>query len=211
MSARVREAIATFDGDVHAARQEIGALVGRVADEAVVPVLLGRLFQIDQHLRRFSDQPHEQGFDAGEGRLFEQLLQERWRDVDGFCTSALKQILAAHGWPTIARFGRAPDNHAWIVAQHADHDRVFQREVLALLGPLTAQGQTDPAHYAYLFDRVAVGEGRPQRYGTQGRCLEPGRWAPREIEDPDGVDARRTAVGLGPLAEYIDTMKGFCR
>lgn len=57
-------------------------------------------------------------------------------------------------------------------------------------------------NYALLFDRVALHEHRPQRYGTQfgdgrGGCL-----AVQPVEDHAGIDARRHAVGLDTLAEY---------
>ena len=48
-----------------------------------------------------------------------------------------------------------------------------------------------------------MNEGKPQRYGTQmGENFEP-----RPIEDPTNVEKRRAAVGLPPLAEYVQTAK----
>ena len=48
-----------------------------------------------------------------------------------------------------------------------------------------------------------VREGRPQRYGTQ---LEKRgeHWEPLLVDDPEGLDARRQAVGLEPITEYLD-------
>ena len=71
-------------------------------------------------------------------------------------------------------------------------------------------GQTRPKSVAYLYDRVANAEGRPQKFGTQGNCQPDGTWAPYPIEDPDEVDARRKAVGLNPLAEYIAGFRDLC-
>jgi hypothetical protein len=39
--------------------------------------------------------------------------------------------------------------------------------------------------------------------GTQGRCTATGVWEPRQIEQPEKLDERRAAVGLGPEADYI--------
>ena len=65
-----------------------------------------------------------------------------------------------------------------------------------------------------LYDRVAVNEGRPQRYGTQGRCTGPGSWEPRPIEEAANVDARRTWAeirGFPRMADYRERMNALCR
>ena len=54
-----------------------------------------------------------------------------------------------------------------------------------------------------LEDRIRTFEGRPQRYGTQFDWDEHGRLSPLPLEDPAGVDARRRAIGLGPLDQDI--------
>ncbi|HEU4533560.1 MAG TPA: DUF6624 domain-containing protein, partial [Polyangiaceae bacterium] len=59
------------------------------------------------------------------------------------------------------------------------------------------------AQAAMLEDRVRVHSGLPQRYGTQVDWDADGVLSPREIEDPEGVEARRRAVGLPPLAEKL--------
>jgi hypothetical protein len=63
-------------------------------------------------------------------------------------------------------------------------------------------GEAAPSELAYLTDRVRCGAGLPQLYGTQMREHE-GRLIPQLIEDEANVDARRAAVGLEPLAEYV--------
>lgn len=50
-----------------------------------------------------------------------------------------------------------------------------------------------------LEDRVRVADGKPQLYGTQ-LANNPLRFEP--IEDEAHVDARRSSVGLPPMAEY---------
>jgi hypothetical protein len=53
-----------------------------------------------------------------------------------------------------------------------------------------------------LTDRVEVKAGRPQIHGTQ-LSLANGRWVLDPIRDSVGVDARRRAMGLPPLADYL--------
>ena len=126
---------------------------------------------------------------------------------DGCVTDAdntrwLKQRIAANGWFKRSTYGDAADNAAFLLVQHADQDKPFQKQVLQVLEPLLATQDTRPANYALLFDRVAVGEGRPQRYGSQGRCTGPGTWTELPIENPESVDQRRAGVGLEPMAAY---------
>jgi hypothetical protein len=96
------------------------------------------------------------------------------------------------------------------VAQHADFDVAFQRQVVELMTAAVAEGQADPTELAYLVDRVAVNSDEPQTYGTQIRCRagEPAPATP--ILDPEGLDARRAGVGLGPLEEYYEELAMMC-
>ncbi|WP_156313631.1 DUF6624 domain-containing protein [Erythrobacter sp. SG61-1L] len=113
----------------------------------------------------------------------------------------LKARLREHGWYTISKYGSSADLAAWILVQHADRDPAFQAEVLEMLEPLLIEKETQQKNYAYLYDRVAVNGNRPQRYGTQGRCIS-SKWEPREVEAPEELDARRAAVELEPEADY---------
>ena len=57
--------------------------------------------------------------------------------------------------------------------------------------------------YPNLEDRIRVREGLPQRYGTQLQKSGEG-WQPLPTEEPDSLDARRQAVGLEPISEYLE-------
>lgn len=138
------------------------------------------------------------------------VLGRRICNIDGENTAWLQADIAANGWYRISSTSAASDNAAWLLSQHADRNPQFQREVLAILEPLVALKETSPSSYAYLTDRVAVNERRPQRYGTQGSCVAKDVWAPDELEDPDHVQARRDEVELGSLAEYTAHMHRYC-
>ncbi|HYC04469.1 MAG TPA: DUF6624 domain-containing protein [Azospirillaceae bacterium] len=131
------------------------------------------------------------------------------RGVDEVTTGLLKRIVALHGWPGGPGWSADTGDIAWLLAQHADHDRPFQREALGLLRTAVDEGRAKAKDYALLSDRVALGEGKPQRYGTQGGCKD-GTWRPAELEDPARVDEFRTGMGLVPLAEYADRFRDVC-
>ena len=83
--------------------------------------------------------------------------------------------------------------------------------MLELLGEAVTRGQSAPARYAYLYDRVQVLAGAPQRYGTQGRCVEGGGWEPLPLEDAARVNRLRAEVGLGTLDATRAQVAQLCR
>lgn len=77
--------------------------------------------------------------------------------MDAENTAELKRLMARWGWFTSASFDAQTENSAWLIVQHADADREFQRQVLNILEPLVRKGEAaEGKSYAYLFDRVAT-------------------------------------------------------
>jgi hypothetical protein len=130
--------------------------------------------------------------------------------IDQGDTAWLKGEIARRGWPTISRAGKEADHQAWLLVQHADLDPAWQAQILATLTDLAPKGETNQKNYAYLFDRVAMKHGGPQRYGTQGRCVGPGTWRPDD-DEPGDLDARRATAGLPSEADYIAVFKTICQ
>jgi hypothetical protein len=123
----------------------------------------------------------------------------------------LAGVLRERGWFTISRDGAEADAAAWLIAQHSDADREFQSLLIRVLEPLAAAGETSASRFAFLHDRWASGVGAPLRYAIVGRCVAAGRWEPLNTEDLSGVDQRRQAAGLPPLAEWALTQSTGCR
>ncbi len=78
---------------------------------------------------------------------------------------------------------------------------------LPLLKDLAQKGELPIKTVALMEDRVLLGEGKKQIYGSQIMTDYNGKTFVRPIEDPDNVDARRFAIGLNPMAEYVKTWK----
>lgn len=125
--------------------------------------------------------------------------------VDREHTNQLKEIVAKIGWPTISKVGREASHSAWLLAQHIDrNDLAFQKKCLELMKALP-RGEIDVRNIAYLEDRVRVNNDQPQLYGTQ--FVDKGSsFVPKEIENPEKVDERRLAMGLGTLEDGIKQM-----
>jgi hypothetical protein len=112
------------------------------------------------------------------------------------------EIVAKRGWPGRRLVGDDGAHAAWLVVQHATLD--YQERMLPLVRAAVGRGDARPGDLALLEDRVLVGEGKPQRYGSQMSYSPnggPGTVAP--IENPTCVDERRAKVGLEPLSVYL--------
>lgn len=114
------------------------------------------------------------------------------------------------GWFEISRYGEDADMAAFLIVQHADFDREFQKRMLTLLEGLLKESETRPNGWAMLHDRVSVAEGRPQRFGSQGRCVDIGVWEPFEIENLDDLDALRAAHDFMTMDNYKQRLGNLC-
>jgi hypothetical protein len=124
-------------------------------------------------------------------------------ELDAANREWLKGVIAKHGWPGKSLVGEDGTHAVWLLVQHADNDRPFQKKCLELMKEAVKAGESPGSDLAYLTDRVLVGEGKDQLYGTQ-LTQKDGKLVPQPIEDAPQVDARRKAVGLPPLAEYLE-------
>lgn len=131
-----------------------------------------------------------------------------YRRVASRNADRLMEIIDEVGWPTISLVGAQAAWSAWLVAQHADHQLCLQRRALELMASAVERGEAEARLLAMLRDRVAVGEGRRQIYGTQILYLTDGTPVPWPCEDPERMDERRAEVGLEPFADYIARFTG---
>jgi len=113
---------------------------------------------------------------------------------------ALLEMVPPEGWFTASKYGREASHAAFLIVQHGNPD--LWRRFVPILEPLVAKGEIQGGEFALMYDRLANSEGRPQRYGSQMTC-KGGKWAPLPIEDMDGLDARRAALGMKPFADYV--------
>ena len=196
--------VATLDAQVQKLRSQLTD--GQSFDVDEVKLQLKVMFDVDQLYRNAMASAPLDGPARDAAR---KVLSQRIGDVDRQHRDALKRIIKAVGWPLRSTYGRQANDNAWLIVQHADDDLAWQQEILARFESLLDQQEIARSHYAYLWDRVAVNSKKPQRYATQGHCVD-GAWEPREMETPAEVDERRAAMGLQPLAEYRKMFEGRC-
>ena len=166
---------------------------------------LRRMFKDDQEARMKAIELGKQERPDPDER---KKLEAAYQDLDRKHTTRMKEIVDKHGWPGKSLVGAGGAHDAWLLVQHADKDRAFQKRCLELMEPLVAKDEVSKQDFAYLMDRVLVAEGKKQRYGTQFK-EENGAMVPQPIEDEANIDKRRAAIGLSTMAEYkklIDEM-----
>lgn len=130
----------------------------------------------------------------------------RQDSVDEANTARLEEIIRRHGWPGVERAGREAASAAFLIVQHATHDPAFQKEYLAFLEREHRAGRVPGEAVALLTDRVRQAEGRRQLYGTQ-MTVRDGEVVIDPIHDEENVDRRREALGLPPLAAYVEQVR----
>jgi hypothetical protein len=129
-------------------------------------------------------------------------LHKKIQEVDRENLAALKVIFVKSGFPTVAMIGRDGVSTVFLLVQHADEDRVFQKHALELAKPLMERRELSRAEYAMLIDRVRMADGKPQLYGTQVKAVD-GKVEMLPVEDRDHLDARRRSMALAPEADYL--------
>jgi len=144
---------------------------------------------------------------AGVGTPDPQLLS-RMAAIDAGNTNRLQAIVEEYGWPGTDLVGVDGARSAFLVLQHASHD--VQKNLFPLVEAGYREGMVSGPGYALLLDRILVGDGRLQVYGTQAMTFDEwidGQPALAPIEDEANVDVRRAEVGLPPLAAYRELLK----
>ncbi len=127
----------------------------------------------------------------------ERIDSENMAIVDSILQRGLPQRLTAESYKTI-----------WIVIDHSSLEK--QVQYLPLIEQMAHTGKIGLDEYALLYDRVALGQNRMQRYGSQivqfgtSEKLQLYVWP---IDNPSQLDSLRASVGLKPLAEYLQQIK----
>jgi hypothetical protein len=133
------------------------------------------------------------------------VFVEEWDENDRQSEERLRAVVAKHGWPVRSKAGEQGALAAFLVVQHASLET--QREFLPVVQKAVEDGELRGDTLAYLTDRIALGEGKQQVYGTQVGFDVEGSPIALNLADPEQVDERRETVGLPPLGQYLSSFK----
>ena len=169
------------------------------SDPALRAELLAML-QDDQRHRGALTEALKAGADLQTPALKQMEIEQE--ELDRAALAKLQRILDSHGWPSAALVGRDAQDAAFLVLQHAAAE--VQEQYLPMAREAHRQGELPGSSLALLEDRVLMRRGKKQLYGTQMHTKHGSQslqvWP---IEDEANVDARRKAMGLEPLADYL--------
>lgn len=112
----------------------------------------------------------------------------------------LSEMIKKMGFPVLSNAGEKGVRLSWLIIMHAISKPDFMKECLTEIRLAAGQNDYILELLAYMEDRVAYFEGRPQLYGTNADWIN-GELKRTPIEDISKVDLRRKAVGLPPLSD----------
>ena len=137
------------------------------------------------------------------------IKEEVVKNTDGITTDAdnrkrLKEILAKHGFPTKEMVGADAMQGIFLMIQHADEDKEWQKSQLPNIKKAVKNGNMDGQSYAYLYDRIKMNGGEKQLYGTQFAKVDSKNKIVElaQTEDLENLDKRRMEIGMMPIEIY---------
>jgi len=167
-------------------------------DKSLVAIL-DSIYTDDQQYRLQID-----GIEANYGWESKEM-QELWNTIhvkDSLNLIKVRAILDQYGWLGPEVVGQQGNSTLFLVIQHSD--QATQEKYLPMMREAVKNGKAQANSLALLEDRVAIGQGKRQIYGSQiGRDPATQQYYILPLDDPDNVDKRRAEVGLSPLAEYV--------
>lgn len=119
----------------------------------------------------------------------------------------LDGIIDRIGYPTADKVGKEAGEAAWLVIQHSINHPGFMKKCAKLLAAAVEENKAEKLNLAYLMDRIAIFEGKPQQYGTQFDWDENGLLSPNFYDSLNQVNERRKSVGLNTLEEQTAVIR----
>jgi hypothetical protein len=168
------------------------------------PLLVAQLdsiYRSDQKYRKQMDSIRKKfGWNSEEMKALTKIGNKE----DSLNLIKVSRILDTYGWLGPEVIGEQGNSTLFLVIQHSNQSA--QEKYLPLLREAVKNKKARGSSLALMEDRVALGQGKMQMYGSQlfqdstGAYVDP-------IEDVDHLDQRRAAIGLPPMAEYVKRWK----
>lgn len=128
--------------------------------------------------------------------------------VDERNRNRLKEIFKEYGFPTKKLVGKDAMQGIFLMIQHSDGDKEWQKSQLPNIERAVKDGDMNGESYAYLYDRIKINSGEKQLYGTQFAYVDPINKTVElaDTEDLDNLDNRRMEIGMMPIQMYKEFM-----
>ncbi len=129
-------------------------------------------------------------------------LSVKMKKQDNINLKKIKKILDTKGWLGTSIIGAEGSSTLFLVIQHSDLKT--QMKYLPMLESAVLNGQASPQDLALMQDRVNLGNGKKQNYGSQLTLdSKTGKFKVLPLIDPKNVNKRRAKVGLEPIEKYL--------
>jgi len=168
-------------------------------DYSSIKILLDSIHTEDQKYRAEIEEINEKyGWESEE-------MRNHWdkiRRTDSSNLVIVEEILGKYGWLSSEQIGSTANSTLFLVIQHSDQET--QEKYLPIMRQVVKDGKARSQSLALLEDRIGLGKGELQVYGSQiGTDLETGEMYVLPLIEPEKVNERRTEAGLGPIEDYI--------
>jgi hypothetical protein len=179
----------------------VGACAGPGTNQQLRSELL-EMGRADQELHRRGSELM-QGLPATQAEFVTLVAEQKRTDAARF--ARLEDIVNEYGWPGYSLVGRDASGAALIILKHADLQQ--QKRFLPILRSAAEAGEIAPSQVASLVDKIRVGDGEKQLYGTLVVSDSEGKPVLAPVEDPRSLDERREKVGLPPIDKQLEQME----
>ncbi|MDO1448988.1 hypothetical protein Q0590_22105 [Rhodocytophaga aerolata] len=139
-------------------------LIDLLAQEYTTPLQteLLQILETDQKYRmRMDSVSKAYGFKSNQMKELWQVMRKQ----DSINLIKVKAIVTEHGWMGPDKIGSRPYMALFLVIQHSDQQT--KEEFLPMIRVAAKRGDALASDLALLEDRVALGQGRKQLYGSQ--------------------------------------------
>ncbi|WP_052158256.1 DUF6624 domain-containing protein [Lacinutrix jangbogonensis] len=168
-------------------------------DKALVSIL-DEIYFDDQSTRsQMRTKEEKYGRDSKEMKAF-------WKTIlknDSINLIKVSEILDTQGWPSKERIGVKGSSTLFLVIQHSNLKT--QIKYLPFINEAMKTDNITKREYAMFYDRLTLGQGKRQVYGTQ-LAMSKERKKPYvlPLEDPINVDKRRAEMGMNSMQENLN-------
>jgi len=163
---------------------------------------LSLMFEQDQQIRAAHDPCYRQQaskFDCDS-------LEQQMKIIDSLNQLSLLKILDKKGYPGLSLVGKENQNAAFFMLLHMPFEVRSRYESLVIAAAHNCE--FDYNLVPYFIDRQLIDKGEEQLYGTQAYFSEQlQKLVLFDIQNETEVDKRRMQYNLGPLKNYIDSLK----
>ena len=161
---------------------------------------LDKIYFDDQSTRsQIRPKEEKYGRDSKEMRAFWQVILKN----DSINLVKVSKILDTQGWPSKKKIGTRGASTIFLVIQHANQDTKLK--YLPLITKAVEKDELPKRQYAMFYDRLVLGQGKRQVYGTQlAMSKESKKPYVLPLGEARNVDKKRAKMGLNTMQENLN-------